>query len=645
MKLLTKIALLFAVFLTVASSAGAQGVPEGFQYQAVLYDASGTALSAQTVDLRIGLISNNISGTLEYEEDHTVTTDNFGLVSLVIGQGTSTGSGAVAQFSAIEWSADDMFVNVALDQQQSGSFVNIATTQLFAVPYAMHSKTTDQQYAINGLVDVDTAGLQIGHNLIWDGTNWIPGVSSINIDTAIYAIDAGTAGYSDTASFALNAQNIIPSDTALFAWNADSANYADTAAFAAFADSANYSDTANWAWNAAGKWNLLGNALTGSEFLGTTSNDHLIMKTNNIERMRIDSAGKVGIGTANPIAQLHVQSNQGVLFGGDYGVGPLMSFAGNRMVWYPRKSYFYSGSGPGGLQGMGNYSFGTGYKSWSVGDYSFVMGYQSRAEGVASFSGGHLCWARADYSLAFGYLSQVLPAATAGIAMGRDAKVTQPYGIALGYHSHTFGEGAVAIGFQCESTEPHWFAIGYRARSYHAGSFIFGDQSTNSFLYTTADNQFMVRAQGGTIFYTNAALTSGVSLPTGAGAWANLSDSTKKENFGEVDLTEILEKVEAMEVSQWNYKAQHDSIVHMGPMAQDFYAAFELGQGETTITTTDIDGVNLAAIKALIEQTRTLEEKASELEDLKEDQAVLYERIERLEALILQLVEATASNR
>jgi hypothetical protein len=645
MKLLTKIALLFAVFLTVASSAGAQGVPEGFQYQAVLYDASGLVLSAQTVDLRIGLISNNISGTLEFEEEHTVTTDNFGLVSLIIGQGTSTGNGAVAQFSAILWSADDMFVNVALDQMQSGSFVNIATTQLFAVPYAMHSKTTDQQYAISGLADVDTTGLQIGHNLIWDGTNWIPGVSSINIDTAIYAVDAGSANYSDTATYALNAQNIIPSDTALFAWHADSANYAAIAGFAAFADSANYADTASWAWNAAGKWNLMGNALTGGEFVGTTSNDHLIMKTNNIERMRIDSVGKVGIGTANPIAQLHVKSDQGVLFGGDFGVGPAMDFSGNRLVWYPRKSHFYSGSDAGGLFGMGDYSFGTGYKSWSVGDYSFVMGYNSRADGDAAFSGGYLSWARADYSLAFGYQSEVSPGGTAGIAMGRDARVTYPYGVALGYHAHSFGEGAIAIGFQTESKAAHSFTIGYRAIADHVGAFVFGDQSTSSYVHSTAANQFMVRAQGGTIFYTNAGLTAGVSLAGGAGAWATISDSTKKENFGEVDLTEILQKVEAMEVSQWNYKAQHDSIVHMGPMAQDFYAAFKLGQGETTITTTDIDGVNLAAIKALIEQTRTLEEKASELEDLKEDQAVLYERIERLEALILQLVEATASNR
>ena len=52
-------------------------------------------------------------------------------------------------------------------------------------------------------------------------------------------------------------------------------------------------------------------------------------------------------------------------------------------------------------------------------------------------------------------------------------------------------------------------------------------------------------------------------------------------------------------MASWNYKAQGKSVRHLGPMAQDFHAAFELGEGERTITTVDADGVALAAIQGL----------------------------------------------
>jgi hypothetical protein len=63
-------------------------------------------------------------------------------------------------------------------------------------------------------------------------------------------------------------------------------------------------------------------------------------------------------------------------------------------------------------------------------------------------------------------------------------------------------------------------------------------------------------------------------------------------------------------ISTWNYKEQADSIRHMGPMAQDFYAAFGLGLGETTIDTIDPDGVALAAIQGL---HALVEEKDAEI--------------------------------
>ena len=61
------------------------------------------------------------------------------------------------------------------------------------------------------------------------------------------------------------------------------------------------------------------------------------------------------------------------------------------------------------------------------------------------------------------------------------------------------------------------------------------------------------------------------------GSWTAVSSREMRENVEPVDAQAVLEAVVAMPVTTWNYKSQSDSIRHMGPMAQDFYAAFGLG--------------------------------------------------------------------
>jgi hypothetical protein len=61
----------------------------------------------------------------------------------------------------------------------------------------------------------------------------------------------------------------------------------------------------------------------------------------------------------------------------------------------------------------------------------------------------------------------------------------------------------------------------------------------------------------------------------------------------------VLKAVASMPITTWNYKANDDSVRHMGPMAQDFHDAFGLGASETMIETIDPDGVALAAIQGL----------------------------------------------
>jgi hypothetical protein len=95
--------------------------------------------------------------------------------------------------------------------------------------------------------------------------------------------------------------------------------------------------------------------------------------------------------------------------------------------------------------------------------------------------------------------------------------------------------------------------------------------------------------------------TSGVSLAAGSGSWESLSDRNAKTNVTPVDGREILEQVVQLPITTWSYTTQSPSIRHVGPMAQDFYAAFAVGEDDRHIGSVDADGVALAAIQGLYE--------------------------------------------
>jgi hypothetical protein len=103
------------------------------------------------------------------------------------------------------------------------------------------------------------------------------------------------------------------------------------------------------------------------------------------------------------------------------------------------------------------------------------------------------------------------------------------------------------------------------------------------------------------------------------------SDRNAKEHFMALDPKTVLEKVATMPVTQWNYKDDAADKKHIGPVAQDFHAAFGLNGGDDRhISVVDEGGVALAAIQGLNEK---VEEKDAEIQDLKA-------RLDRLEQLL-----------
>jgi trimeric autotransporter adhesin len=140
-----------------------------------------------------------------------------------------------------------------------------------------------------------------------------------------------------------------------------------------------------------------------------------------------------------------------------------------------------------------------------------------------------------------------------------------------------------------------------------------------------------MRASGGYRLFSNTNATSGVFLASGGGSWISMSDRNAKEDLQPVTSLEVLNKVAALPVATWKYKSQDPGVRHIGPMAQDFKAAFGVGETETGITTVDADGVALAAIQGL---NQKVEAQRAENAELKQEVAELKRLLNQLSAKV-----------
>lgn len=125
------------------------------------------------------------------------------------------------------------------------------------------------------------------------------------------------------------------------------------------------------------------------------------------------------------------------------------------------------------------------------------------------------------------------------------------------------------------------------------------------------------------VFTGNVQVTGSVA----AASFTTSSDRNAKESFAAVDPREILARVAAMPIQRWNFKQDADTR-HIGPMAQDFFAAFAVGTDEKHIATVDADGVALAAIQGL---NQLLDEKEVALTALRSDMQEMQSQISVLQ--------------
>jgi hypothetical protein len=109
--------------------------------------------------------------------------------------------------------------------------------------------------------------------------------------------------------------------------------------------------------------------------------------------------------------------------------------------------------------------------------------------------------------------------------------------------------------------------------------------------------------------------SSGAHLSPG-GTWTNASDENLKENFQTIDGDDLLEKIDELNIGEWNYINESESVKHIGPTAQDFEKTFGLGSDGKSISTIDPAGIALAAIKALNAKSKKVDELEAKVAEL-----------------------------
>ncbi|HET7233758.1 MAG TPA: tail fiber domain-containing protein [Longimicrobium sp.] len=314
--------------------------------------------------------------------------------------------------------------------------------------------------------------------------------------------------------------------------------------------------------------------------------------------------------------------------------------AGTRFEWHPCRGSLRFGRVP---------TAQTNWDDANMDDFTFAGGNQVTASGYGAFAYGDQVTASSTVGVGFG--SAVTVSGTAGFSAGASNVCSGFACTAIGYTVRAGGQGSVALGYRTTANNDYAVALGYRAsNNTHTGTMVMGDESTTDSVRNQADNEFRIRYNGGIRLRVSTAANGntpgaggnvGCDLTVAVPSWTCASSRTLKENFLAVDGEYVLSRIRALPITTWNMTGADRHVRHLGPVAEDFYQAFGLGIGETTIGLGDIDGVNLAGVKALEARTaalqQQLDQRTAEAAQLRGEVATLHGESADLQRTVAEL--------
>ena len=338
-----------------------------------------------------------------------------------------------------------------------------------------------------------------------------------------------------------------------------------------------------------------GNAFGAAAVLGTTDGQSLTLGIGGGNGLRVvpatvvNAPNMIGGSGANFIASA---VRGGTIAGGGVPGGDsdpdFLDEGPNRVVGH----YGFIGGGKNNIAGsLIALPRDTAFPTVAGGDQNVAGGY------AATVGGGQFNQVTATFGTIGG--------GVLNLASGEEASVGG------GNFNTASGRGsAVPGGNNNTASGAYSFAAGRGAKATHERSFVWGADSVG----TTNSNgvgSFVAYAPGGVFFFAGPAGAGGCSLTVPSSGWACSSDRALKTNIRPLDAIDVLKRVVSMPVTSWSFKGA-EPFIHIGPMAQDFKAAFGLGGDDKTISAMDSAGVALVAIQGLnqklVERDRRIEQ-------------------------------------
>ncbi len=482
--------LLLGLYWLVTVSALAITTPEKINYQGVARSADGTLLVNQNLGIQIQIRTVNSNGDVVYSETHTVITNQYGLFSLQIGDG----SVELGVFADIDWDKDT-FVELSMDFSGGTNYISMGTSQLVAVPYALHAKTADNVFSgnfgdlTNAPVNVsdfanDAGYITSANDADADATNEIQDLtlvgSTLKITNNATATEINLAPFSGTNT---DEQTLSLTGTNLFITNGNAVSLASIQdGYEANTDAQTLSVIGTDLSIAGGNTVDISSAQDGfeantdSQTLSLTGTNLSIAGGNtvdvsslqdgfeaNTDAQTIDAFSLTGTTLSLSLAN-DGQANQTVdlaSLSGGAAVFENTSGAINNAIGTYTNIDFVFGAPQLNSDGVANHNyrffydkgkgaFRAGYAAsteWdnaNLGQFSFATGRTNTASGLSSTAMGERSVASGSYSLAAGRLATA--SGLESIALGRTTTASGEKSVALGFAANAVGVRSIALG-------------------------------------------------------------------------------------------------------------------------------------------------------------------------------------------------------
>jgi hypothetical protein len=199
-----RLSYILSIALLVGTISLQAQAPPGINYQGVARNMEGKPLTSQRVTIRVSVLQNSESGDTEFMETHDVTTNPFGLFTLVIGKGNAV----TGNFGFISWALGNKWLRIELDPDGGNAFQLMGSQQLMSVPYAFYAQYSGNGYTAGPGININNSIISNTGDADSNPANELITSVSFGADKKLRITDAGGTKEADLNSLVGAGQNL-----------------------------------------------------------------------------------------------------------------------------------------------------------------------------------------------------------------------------------------------------------------------------------------------------------------------------------------------------------------------------------------------------------------------------------------------------